>query len=553
MCSSDLVSLEVAAQYLSPVWTGPAVTVNGVALPTDGTGVMIDLAFDASCTASLQVVYQDAGEIGVNLSFVGSGDLNGLTILGGDSPVFYPAALVAQAATAGGTLLDAVAAGTGPVHAAGEDFALTVSAVNAAGVVTRGYRPQAADRLRAYVQRTGPMAGYEGVLNISAGGSVGTLPSVPSGPGDYVSSGVQPGDFVDGVYAYPAASYSEVGLLTLYLLDSDYLGHAIAASPLPVGRFVPAGFQASGSVLNRFATAGCAGGSFTYMGEGLRLGAQLTALNRMGVVTRNYQGSFAAFDGSGFGAFAGAAGNTVGVLAAGTDLSGRLVLNGVALSVPWAAGTATLDIDLALQAGPAPDGPYDATVLGLAFSDADGVALQGLDTDVDVDGAMDHLGLGSTGFRYGRLSVGNAHGSELRDLAVPIAMQYFAGSGLVFTTHTVDNCTPIAATLLSDADPGDALLVSDTCIVDQFAASGANACPPGTPGTQYSATAVAGQFSASLKAPGPGKTGGLRVNVDVPTWAQFDWSGTGSGDPSGIATFGIYNRSTDFIYQRELR
>ena len=57
----------------------------------------------------------------------------------------------------------------------------------------------------------------------------------------------------------------------------------------------------------------------------------------------------------------------------------------------------------------------------------------------------------------------------------------------------------------------------------------------------------------SLKAPGATKVGAMRVTSDAPDWAQFDWTGSGSSDPQGIATFGIYNRETELIYQREIR
>lgn len=228
------------------------------------------------------------------------------------------------------------------------------------------------------------------------------------------------------------------------------------------------------------------------------------------------------------------------------------MLHGVALAVPWTAGVATLDADLSLlQPIGAVDGPYDGAVLGMVFSDSDGAALLGL--DVDGSGSVDHLNLGSTDFRAGRLSVGNAHGSELRDLDIPLVMQFYAGPGQGFVTHSPDDCSPIAAVVSSDANTADPLLVADTCIVDQLGASGPHACAPGTAGSQYSATPTAGVYALSLKSPCAGKTGGLRVSTDAPAWAEFDWTGVGATDPAGIATFGIYNRETELIYQREIR
>ena len=564
-CWSDFQSktlkVDVGLQYVSPILLRPAAMANGVLLPTDGSTAVVDLVFDASCVAPIQLSYADAGELGLNVGFVGSGGLSGLTMSGSDNLVFYPAAFSVQAMNSSAVPLNAAAPGTLPVHGAGEGFTLTVKAVNSAGVVTQGYKPQALDRIRAYVERTGPTTGgVNGTFSLSATGDVLTRLNPPTGPGDYSVGNVGPGDFKDGEYINLGAAYSEVGLVTLYLTDYDYMGHTIGATPLQIGRFIPHEFQVSpaypGSVyiLNRAATVGCAGGSFTYLGEGLSLGMQLIAKNAAGGITRNYQGLFARFGLSpvGFSAYAGAAGKTLAARHPGSNLSNRLSVNSETLSV-WSAGFATLNIDLTLQSIATADGPYDGTSLGLSFADSDGAALDGLNMDVDGDGSDDHLDLGSTDFRMGRLTVGNAHGSELRDLDVPVAMQYFGGAGQGFSTHTLDSCTPVTAVALSDADPGDSLQVSDTCIVDQLGASGADACAAGTPGRQYSGTASAGEYVVSLTSPGAGKTGGLRVTAVPPHWARFDWASSGKSDPVGIATFGIYNRNTEVIYQREIR
>jgi MSHA biogenesis protein MshQ len=531
------------------------VTLNGVPLPTDGSTVALDLAFDAGCNAPLQVDYADAGEIGLVFTHVGSGATGGLTVTGADNLVFYPAALSISATNALGANLDATAATAAPAHVAAENFVLTISALNAAGVVTRGYRPQAVDRLLVYAERTGPTAGLEGVIRVSPGGSIPTRLNPPSGPGDYVPANVSAADFVNGVFTNAAAYYTEVGLVSLYAMDLDYMGHTISASPLDIGRFVPARFEldAGATVSNRVTTAGCSGSTFTYMDEQLSLSVPLKVVNALGAVTRNYRDSFASFAGSGFSSYAGVPGNTLGARSGSTALSDRLSLAGSGLSVPWNDGLATFEVFLSVSPATSPDGPYDATEYGLAFRDADGVALQNPDLDVDGDAANDHVRLGASRIRAGRVSIGNAHGSELQALSVPVVVQYFAGSGLGFMTHTLDSCTRLASAQLSDVDAGDALVVADTCIVDEIAASGANACPSGTTGIQYRGTALAGEYVVSLKAPGATKVGAMRVTADAPAWAEFDWTGAGATDPAGIATFGIYNRETELIYQREIR
>jgi len=545
--------LEFAAQYVAPLWLGPSITVNGVALPTDGSGMTLNVTFDSACVAPLQVEYAEAGEIAINAAFTGSGALNGLAMLGGDSPVFYPAMLELQAVDGAGMPLNATAPGAVPIHAAGNAFALTVSARNASGAITQGYQPEASDRIRVFVERTGPLTGFDGAMEIWPGTFVSSQPNPPAGPADYAVGNVPGAAFTNGVYTQNQATYAEVGLITLYLRDSDYMGHAIDATPLPIGRFVPAHFEAGGALVNRNITPGCAGDSFSYMGEQLRLQADLIALNAANVVTRNYQGNYASFTGSGLAAYSGSVGDTVAALSSSVDLSSRLSVDAVALGVPWGGGMARLDVDLRLLASTAPDGPYDATEFGLAFSDNDGVGLQGLDMDVDGNSLQDHRALATGRLRFGRAAVGNAHGSELLDLDVPVVMQYFAGSAMGFEVHSDDTCTTLTNVLLSDADTGDSLVLSDTCIIDDPGTSGSYACPVGTPGTQYRGVAQSGRFAVSLRAPGAARTGSMNVDVGVPTWAQFDWSGSGVGNPRGIATFGIYSRENGVIYQRELR
>jgi MSHA biogenesis protein MshQ len=236
------------------------------------------------------------------------------------------------------------------------------------------------------------------------------------------------------------------------------------------------------------------------------------------------------------------------------NLSNRLNFSAPDVSfAPWSAGLASLGVSLEVDPASAADGPYDLTNFGVDIHDSDGVRLQNLNLDIDGDGLNDHAQIGITSIRAGRVAVGNAHGSELRNLDVPVAVQYFAGSGTGFVTHSIDTCTAIGTTTLADADAGDSLALTDTCIVDDAGASGTHACASGTAGAQYTATPSGGVYVTSLKAPGATKTGGIWVAADVPDWVKYDWSGTGPGNPQGLATFGIYSRESGVIYQREIR
>jgi MSHA biogenesis protein MshQ len=64
---------------------------------------------------------------------------------------------------------------------------------------------------------------------------------------------------------------------------------------------------------------------------------------------------------------------------------------------------------------------------------------------------------------------------------------------------------------------------------------------------------AAGNFNLVLRAPGAGNGGALTVTGDVPAWLRYDWSTATPGleNPTGIATFGIYQGNPRRIYQRE--
>jgi MSHA biogenesis protein MshQ len=545
--------IALSARYLDPAESGPAVRINDTALPTDGSPANVALTFDDECRATLSVGYPDVGQLGLAATFTGSGDLDGLVVNGSDTLVFYPASLVASAINAEGLELNASAADAGPTQVAGVPFTLRIHAVNAAGDVVTRYQPQSPQRLKAYLQRTGPVSGFDGDLSLSDAVELGSLAAAPVDAGQYVATGIPSASFVDGVFSDSAAQYSEVGLVRLHLMDSDYFGHQVTGTALDVGRFIPAALQTSGNLVHRAQTPGCAGGGFSYLGEVMQLGVELTAVNASGAVTRNYAGAFAHLDGSGFSHFGGGGTNT---LAAQTDLlalHGRLQIDSAVFSLPWMAGLATLDLEFSIAAGASPDGPHDPVTFGLALSDADGVGVLSPGLDASGDGSDDHAVVGSGRLLQGRLAIGNAHGSELMALDMPLVMQFYAGPGAGFITHGDDNCTPIGSLLIEDADGGDALAVDHSCIVDPAGSSGANACPPGTSGTAFRGTSLAGGYSASLRAPGAGRSGALRVRVDAPAWAEFNWAGSGDVDPVGTATFGIHNRDVGVVYQRDVR
>jgi MSHA biogenesis protein MshQ len=43
------------------------------------------------------------------------------------------------------------------------------------------------------------------------------------------------------------------------------------------------------------------------------------------------------------------------------------------------------------------------------------------------------------------------------------------------------------------------------------------------------------------------------VTLDVPSWLEFDWNGSGAEDPMGTATFGRHRGHDRIIYWSEQR
>jgi hypothetical protein len=249
--------------------------------------------------------------------------------------------------------------------------------------------------------------------------------------------------------------YSEVGNVMLQARADDYLGAADAdargnsgndaAGSDYIGRFHPKRFAltAAPAFQPRFA-AGCAGPTFAYMDEDIRVsGFRLEAQNTQGIRTQNYQGLYArhspaaAATAFGLGVRSGvldlSARVSAAYVAAPAWLNGLLEAAGNPIAITMVFGRATPD---------APDGPYPGAQFGFAPADPDGVALAGYDLDVNNDATMDHLLVGSTGIRYGRLRMHNAVGSEQLALPVPMEVQYW--SGTAFVTNGDDSCTSLS-------------------------------------------------------------------------------------------------------------
>lgn len=277
-----------------------------------------------------------------------------------------------------------------------------------------------------------------------------------------------------------------------------YFGNTVA-TPF-FGRFVPDHFDT-------VVTDEC--GVFTYSGQPFPLEIQARAVGAAGAITQNYQGTFAKSVTLSDAANAA----TLGAYSP-TSISG------------FALGLATADGVTLAQ----PKYTFTNVKTAPAGVKVRAVEATGADLVSSATGAE-----GIANIRSGRVWVGNAYGSELLPLPVPVLAQYWNG------TAYVTNVDDSVATCTSFAKPAAITMV-----------------PSGTttPSMPYVDPAIAGNVGFNAGVGGlvlskPNVKGTASVTLNVPAWLQYAWSGATATNPSGQATFGVYKTTNEFIYQRE--
>jgi MSHA biogenesis protein MshQ len=138
-------------------------------------------------------------------------------------------------------------------------------------------------------------------------------------------------------------------------------------------------------------------------------------------------------------------------------------------------------------------------------------------------------------FRYGRLRLANANGSELIALPAPALAEYWNGSAWV--SNARDFCTTIDAGRVTLSNWQRNLQEGETRVASA--------------GTMYE-----GRRSIVFLAPGAGNSGSVDLAIDLVAaglpWLQGAWTG-GSHDrnPSARMTFGTASAPSPMIFRRE--
>lgn len=435
----------------------------------------------------------------------------------------------------------------GVVHRAGRPFSVVSRAVNAATShsVTTNYDGT-------------PTPSVTTCASSGCGASLGTL-----------SFG---GAASEGVLSDSNATYSEAGAFFLRLVDQTFSAadasdsseaeRFIVSPTVSVGRFVPDRFEitmASDPELATFNDASCPNRSFTYFGQPFGYltlpQATVTARNAGGDVTRNYRGDLWKLGASSvsqtYSPLAPASpGLSVAGIGAATvtsngDGTGSYASNGGDLlifvrnpSVPQSQFTANISLTVnaadATEAGVTGNGTITAAAPLVFNGGGSGIAFD--------SGAL---------FRYGRLRLANAYGSERLALPVGLETQYW--NGYAFVTNAADFCTRIAASNIN---------------LSGYQPAGFSAAVPQA-NVSISGAVAAGKANLALLKPLTPSRGSLNLCVDLDSGAGGDATcqaatpaglpylqdrrtgATYTQDPTSRAAFGLYKGPNNFIYYRE--
>ncbi|MGZ8272108.1 MAG: DUF6701 domain-containing protein, partial [Methylophilus sp.] len=329
----------------------------------------------------------------------------------------------------------------------------------------------------------------------------------------------QNGDCTSGFNASGSKNACNIG--SYNPLDAD------GRSPF-FGRFIPDHF-----VLTPVTTlSGCnTSTSFTYFGQnGLSTAFKITAKNGFNQTTQNYTNN-AANEAEYYAKLDLSNANNFNFLA--TNLPASTSLSSTIQSPvgDWVRGEATVTALHTVSRATSPVAPTTITITSAPSESDGGKTIATTRADVSSPSL----------FRYGRLFVPNAYGTELLSLRVPIEAQYW--NGTTYQRNQSDSCTTIPPSSIAMSNYKSNLNACETHITN-------------------AGTMASGLLAIKLSAPGNGNSGSVDTSINLnaasgttcnsatpisATSAAMPWFG--SSNPNARATFGIYK--TPVIYLRE--
>ncbi len=584
--SGSEVDIGVGAQCNSPASCTQNVTLtttSGTGSPTGsfvpaGAGtypVTIRFRFStANAEAPFFFGYADAGQITLQFRHITAAPA---VTIAGTSNAFAtrPFGFAFRGAIAATSIQHGTLPSSALLAAAGDPFTMTVGAYLWAAAEDDGTGNPLPG---ANITDNGLTPNFASATTVSASAN---LPGVALGAVSRGAACANPATIAAGSFAGGSATvndwcYSEAGNAFLTAASNNYISaganitgnsglDGTGAAGGYVGRFRPKNFVLSGlpTLTNRSAATCAPASAFTYMNEGLDVAFTLVARNTQGATTQNYDGLYAKL---GIGTFANF---NFGARSGATDLIARVDSSANPVG-SWSNGVASITATTGIRRATPdnPDGPFTAVQFGIAPVDSDGVAMSTLDFDADGNSVNERTNLGvTTEVRFGRMRLGNAFGSTLLDLPLPLTIEYYNSSG-VFTLNTSDSCTTLLASNLSFAFVGGTpnLVACETSISPvstlYFTSGKASAtAPPATTPLPR------------LTKPGAGNDGAVDITVNLgaalgntclagisspatgagKTWLQGNWgAATYDRNPQGRAAFGVFKSADQFLYLREV-
>lgn len=560
---SGNVAIKLSKQLSSSSSSGLAFEAAGQdvpTLPTYSSDITINFGAD-SIGVIPSVVYYDADQVRLYASYSDT-DIS----LSGSSNAFWvrPASFVLTAGnTAGTNNLDQNAGGALAHYKAGDLFYFNVTAVNTNGDTTLNYQPQ--NTVNMSVTRNAPISidASEGLFTYASSSTISSSDSQQ----------VSLTTFSNGSSSFSAASYSEVGEITIDVEDTNYgqnlLGDPLTVSsqaPLSLVRFTPAYYTQSvvdhGSIVNNFndtVISTCnSEQSFAYIGQrdavdnnkgSLRYNLllpnkpviKISAFNANNELTLNYLDSQVTLSDTSVDILPptndrlvqGTDNNLLPM--AGATFSGLIESFGVTGVEKGSVHYTLSDEDnfyyqrTSESQVSAFEPNFDLVVNSIV--DADGISLA--DPALIANPTEDIMLTGVAEMRFGRLVVDNSFGPEISDIRQTLQTQYLRDGQFIINSQ--DNCSPIRLANMSLASTGS-LSPSDTRVI-------------GNDGSMI----VGANDTLLLEAVSEGNTGEIQVNYDAPSWLEYDWSASGTldEDPIGIATFGRFRGNDRVIHWRE--
>jgi MSHA biogenesis protein MshQ len=530
--SKAIKNVDFWSSYIDPITpiNGQSLTVNSTVVGKQSrVATTLAVAFDAEGKADIIVNYPDAGKMQLDAKYTGTGDEQGLVMIGSDQFVSFPVGLcvtpsaeeIAAQCSAGGSTCTVY-------KKAGESFDLIIQG--------KAWQADGDTNFCDYINNTPNYAHNDIVLDhqlvAPAGGVLGEIGTLQY---DHAAEATNRNTV--------SQSVTEVGVFKFTAKPpSSYLGSSFYNIPLAsspnIGRFVPDRFVVSSSSV----LPSC--GSFTYMDQPFGLTLTLSAFNTGTYVTKNYQG-----------AFAKATASLVGEnLNNGVDLSGRLRALPINAE-SWVLGEA--NVGLSYQANfrrtvaPSVDGPFSQLAIGVqvfdheipnvSFIASPDMRAGRLDLCADSNCAKQ---LSTQDFRHGRVVMDNTYGPENEILRMPTYAQYWDGGGWI--TNIDDSCTHVI----------DALDTND---------NGTKYAPSLTAGQTVTrsdggSSVSSGQLSLLWKNSGSAAyRGQVTAPLQVDDWLQWYWNWDSDQEsserlyePRASAFLGRYRGHDRIIYWREV-